>query len=92
METKYQVINLETKEISVVTGMLFGNTQDQYVEATFTESGEEKTVRFSNINNEGNLLNEFYAIRQEDGDTPNDDGKVTDEGVEIPNEVPTETV
>ena len=86
METKYEVINLETKVISPVTGMTFGNTEDQYTDVTFTEQGEEKTIRFSNIGNQGNLLNEFYAIRQEDGDTPNEDGIVTDEGVEIPNE------
>jgi len=86
METKYEVINLETKTISKVTGMTFGNLEDQYTDVTFTEQGEEKTIRFSNIGNQGNLLNEFYAIRQEDGDTPNEDGIVTDEGVEIPNE------
>jgi len=85
METKYEVINLETKVISPVTGMTFGNLEDQYTDVTFTEQGEEKTIRFSNIGNQGNLLNEFYAIRQEDGDTPNEDGIVTDEGVEIPN-------
>jgi len=83
METKYEVINLETKVISPVTSMTFGNTEDQYTDVTFTEQGEEKTIRFSNIGNQGNLLNEFYAIRQEDGDTPNEDGIVTDEGVEI---------
>ena len=86
METKYEVINLETKTISKVTGMTFGNTEEQYTDVTFNELGEEKTIRFSNIGNQGNLLNEFYAIRQEDGDTPNEDGIVTDEGVEIPNE------
>ena len=85
METKYEVINLETKVISPVTSMIFGNTEEQYTDVTFTEQGEEKTIRFSNIGNQGNLLNEFYAIRQEDGDTPNEDGTVTDEGVEIPN-------
>lgn len=85
METKYEVINLETKVISPVTSMTFGNLEDQYTDVTFTEQGEVKTIRFSNIGNQGNLLNEFYAIRQEDGDTPNEDGIVTDEGVEIPN-------
>jgi 5-methylcytosine-specific restriction endonuclease McrA len=85
-QTNYQVINLDTKEISKVTGMTFGNTEEQYTDVTFTEQGEEKTIRFSNIGNEGNLLNESYAIRQEDGDTPNEDGTVTDEGVEIANE------
>lgn len=85
METKYEVINLKTKVISPVTSMIFGNTEEQYTDVTFTEQGEEKTIRFSNIGNQGNLLNEFYAIRQEDGDTPNEDGTVTDEGVEIPN-------
>lgn len=85
METKYEVINLETKVISPVTKMFIGNTDEQYTDVTFTEQGEEKTIRFSNIGNQGNLLNEFYAIRQEDGDTPNEDGIVTDEGVEIPN-------
>ena len=86
METKYEVINLKTKVISPVTSMIFGNTEEQYTDVTFTEQGEEKTIRFSNIGNQGNLLNEFYAIRQEDGDTPNEDGTVTDEGVEIANE------
>ena len=47
---------------------------------------DEKTIRFTNKDNQGNLLNEFYAIRQEDGDTPNEDGIVTDEGVEIAKE------
>lgn len=85
MDTKYQIINLDTKTISSVTSMTFGNMEDQYTDVTFNELGEEKTVRFSNVGNAGNLLNESYAIRQEDGDTPNEDGTVTDEGVEVPN-------
>jgi len=85
-DTKYQVINLETKTISNVTGMTFGNLEEQYTDVTFNELGEEKTIRFTNKDNQGNLLNEFYAIRQEDGDTPNEDGIVTDEGVEIAKE------
>lgn len=85
METKYEVINLETKTLSKVSSMFIGNTEDQFTDVTFNELGEEKTVRFTNEGNQGNLLNESYAIRQEDGDTPNEDGTVTDEGVEVPN-------
>lgn len=86
METKYEVINLETKVISPVIEMFFGNTEEQYTDVTFIEDGLDKKIRFSNINNQGNLLNDQYAIRQVDGDTPNEDGTVTDEGVEVPNE------
>jgi len=85
MQTNYEVINLDTKVISKVTGMTIGNTEDQYTDVNFTENEEAKTIRFFNIGNQGNLLNEEYAIRQEDGDTPNEDGTVTDEGVEVPN-------
>lgn len=58
---KYEVVNKKTGEVSKVSVMSFGNTDEQYVDAT-TEGGQ--TIRFSNINNEGNLLNDEYEIRE----------------------------
>lgn len=82
---QYEVINLETGVVSPVTEMVIGNTEDQYTDVTFFENGEDKVVRFTNTGNEGNLLNDKYAIRQVGTQlTPNVDGVVTDEGVEVP--------
>ena len=81
---QYEVINLETQEVSQVTDTLIGNTDEQFTDVTFFENGEDKVVIFSNIGNEGNLLNDKYTIRQVGTQlTPNSDGVVTDEGVEV---------
>lgn len=81
MSVQYEVINLETKEVVPASIATIGNVTDEYTEVSFVENGEEKTVRFSNIENEGNLLHEQYAIREVGTQlTPNVDGVVTDEG------------
>ena len=87
---QYEVINLETKEVFSAT--ISNNVDEQYTDVTFFENGEDKVVRLvwevkpvTNLGNEGNLLNDKYAIRQVDTQlTPNVDGVVTDEGVEVP--------
>lgn len=83
-EIFYEVINLETGAVSPVIDMLIGNTEDQWTDVTFIEGGLDLKVRFSNEGNQGNLLNEKYAIRQVGTQlTPNSDGVVTDEGTEV---------
>lgn len=81
MPTQYELINIETKEIVPTTAIEIGTG---YVSFTL-ESGE--VVRFENPLNDGNLENDTYVARQvETQQTPNNDGIVTDEGVEIANE------
>ena len=79
MQTQYEIINIDTKEIIEATNMTIG---DGFV--TFgTVNGE---VRFENPLNDGNYSNDTYVARQvETKETPNQDGTVTDEGVEVPN-------
>lgn len=83
MNTMYEVIEKATGIMTITSDMTLGS---DYVEVTINKGYEgEKVVRFSNENQQGNLLNDDYSIRQV-GDqlTPNNDGVVTDEGIEVP--------
>ena len=75
-----QLINKDTKEtFSVVEEIYGGDTFTARIEV----NGESTLVEFTNTGLEGNLENELWAIRQEDGSTVNNDGTVTNEGVEV---------
>ena len=81
MPTQYELVNKETGEIVPTTALEIGTG---YVSFTL-ENGE--VVRFENPLNDGNFENDTFAARQVDThQTPNNDGIVTDEGVEIANE------
>lgn len=80
--TQYEIVNKETGATHAVNGMTFG---EGYVEVE-TEVG---VVRFDNANKDGNLVdtdasNPEFAIRQVGTHlTPNNDGVVNDQGVEL---------
>lgn len=79
MPIKYELINKTTAEVYPVTGLSFGEA-----EVIATAEGIENVV-FSNIGQQGNLENDVYAIRQVGTHlTPNDDGVVSDAGIETP--------
>lgn len=81
MPTQYELVNKETGEIVPTSAIEIGVG---YVAFTL-ETGD--VVRFENPLNDGNLENDTFAARQvETKQTPNNDGIVTDEGVEIANE------
>lgn len=72
--TKYEVINKETTEVMPVIAMAFG---EGYVDATI----EGEVIRFDNTNADGNLTNEFFAIREVDTHSqPDGTGSVDNEG------------
>lgn len=79
MPIKYELINKTTAEVYPVTGLSFGDG-----EVTAAAEGIENVV-FSNINKDGNLENDVYSIRQIGTHlSPNNDGVVTDAGLEVP--------
>ena len=83
-QVQYEVINKLTGEISPVSDMIFG---EGYVDVTIGTVSGVVGVRFQNPNKDGNLVheNDQWAIRQVGTDlTPNDDGVVSDGGVETP--------
>jgi len=81
MPTQYELVNKETGEIVPTSAIEIGVG---YVAFTL-ETGD--VVRFENPLNDGNFENDTFTARQvETKQTPNNDGIVTDEGVEIANE------
>lgn len=79
-----EVINKSTGEVLPVISTAIGNSDEQYIDLTVEG---DAILRFSNIGNEGNLLNDEWEVREvpesSGAPTPSVEGEISTEA-ELP--------